>query len=305
VRVLREQGVAPWRFISPLLECDSAEEVLRRPELASFKRQVVALVDARRAAGEITFGSVYFRELNDGPWFGVNERTGYVPASLLKLPTLIAVLKREEREPGFLQREVTFAGARDDNRTIVFRPPETLVAGRRYTVAELCRRMAQYSDNNATHLLNGLVTLPEQGEAMRALGVLPELVATEGKLSVKAVSAFFRVLYNASYLSREHSELALDLLSRSSFRDGIVAGVPEGVAVCSKYGEAAVAPGTLQLHEFAIVYHGRRPYLLGVMSQGRDFAALARFIRDASHLVYLEVDRQTTGQGVQMTVPPR
>lgn len=297
VREIRDQGPARWRFINPLLECDSAESLLQLPELVSFKSRLSALVKERRAAGDIVFASVYFRELNDGPWIGINESIGYLPASLLKLPTLIAVLRRAERDPAFLSQRVTFEGRRDDNAMIVFRPPETLAPGRSYTVEDLCRRMVRYSDNNATGLLNALVTIPEQSEVLQGLGVLPELVETRGKLDVKTVAAFLRVLFNASYLDREHSETALEMLSQSYFRAGIIAGVPDEVAVCSKYGEAGLGAGVVQLHEFAIVYHESRPYLLGVMTQGRDFELLARFIRDVSRATYEEVDRQSHPAG--------
>lgn len=290
---IHEQGATPWRFVNPLLECDVVGRALSRPELVSFKDRLLALVDARRKSGELLFASVYFRELNEGPWTGVNERIGYIPASLLKLPTLIAVLKRAEGNPGLLELPVPYPGGRDLNATIVFRPPETLVPGESYTVEELLRRMVRYSDNNATSLLNSLVTLPEQEGVLRGLGVDPAAIESRGKLTVKAVSAFLRVLYNATYLDHESSEKALEMLSQAWFRDGIIAGVPPGTRVCSKYGEAAVGPGLVQLHEFAIVYHERRPYLLGVMTQGRDFGALARFLRDVSATVHEEVERQS------------
>lgn len=291
MREIREAGLAPGRWINPLLECEEAEAVLRRPALRPFKHRLQTLVDVRRTTGDIEFGSVYFRELNDGSWVGVNEQVGYIPASLLKLPVLISALKRAERDPAFLGRRVRFPGGRDLNAVMHFRPPEALASGASYTVEELCTRSVRYSDNNATGLLSELIPAPEQERTLRGLGVLPEMLEARGKLNVKTVSAFFRVLYNASWLDRERSELALEMLSRSSFREGIVAGVPADVRVSSKYGEAALQLRSYQLHEFAIVYHERRPYLLGVMSQGSDLAAMTRFIRDVSRAVYDEVDR--------------
>jgi beta-lactamase class A len=304
LRLIREQGPVPWHFINPLLECDRAEDLISRPELLPFKHLIVELVNSRRASGEIMFASVYFRELNDGLWLGVNEHVGYIPASLLKLPTLIAVLKRAERDPSFLAQRVRFAGQRDDNAIIAFRPDEALVPGRSYTVEELCRQMIRFSDNNATGLLNNLVTMPEQDETLRGLGVLPEMLQTRGKLDVKSVSSFLRVLYNASYLSREHSEMALEMMSQSSFRAGIIDGIPDDVVVSSKYGEAALGGDIVQLHEFAIVYVQQRPYLLGVMTQGRDFTALARFISDVSRAIYAAVEGQERAAAAAATALP-
>jgi beta-lactamase class A len=293
IREIREQGPRAWKFINPLLECDFAGPLLRQPELVDFQERLENLLNARRAAGEISLASVYFRELNEGLWIGINEDAEYIPASLLKLPLLISVLKRDEGDPSFLGTRVVFRGTRDENRMIVFRPPDTLVPGKSYTVEDLCRRMARFSDNNAAAVLKSMITGPEMDRTLLGLGVLPELLKTKGNVDVKAVSAFFRVLYNASYLNHEHSELALEMLSDSWFHEGIVGGVPDEVPVSSKYGETALGLNAYQLHDFAIVYHARRPYLLGVMTQGRDLAKQARVIQELSRLVYEEVDRQT------------
>jgi hypothetical protein len=149
--------------------------------------------------------------------------------------------------------------------------------------------MVRYSDNNAVRLVADALPPGEVDRTLLALGLLDEFRSTGGKLSVKSASSFFRVLYNASYLGREMSELALAMLSRSSFRDGLLAAVPGDVAACSKYGEAEVGPGLRELHEFAIVYHPRHTYLLGAMTQGRDFQEMARLLRDISRLVYADV----------------
>ncbi len=300
-REVREPAQGDWRFINPLLECELAEGVLDRPALHSFRHRLVALADIRRAAGEIEQASIFFRELNGGPSFGVRSRTGYVPASLLKLPTLLAVLKRAERRPGLLRESVRFAGPRDELEMVASRQPERLEPGRSYTVEELCRRMVRYSDNDAVRLLNALVSAAELEATLRGLGVLPELVEAKGRLDVRTISSFLRVLYNASYLSREHAELALEMLSQAWFREGIIGGLPEGVQASGKYGEAILDAGGFQLHEVAIVYHARRPYLLGVMTQGRDVGALKRFLRDVSRTVYDEID----GQAGTPTLPGR
>ncbi|MDO8560151.1 MAG: serine hydrolase [bacterium] len=56
-------------------------------------------------------------------------------------------------------------------------------------------------------------------------------------MSVKDYASFFRILYNASYLNREQSERALGLMTKTRFRDGIIAGVPAGRPVAHKFGE--------------------------------------------------------------------
>jgi beta-lactamase class A len=106
------------------------------------------------------------------------------------------------------------------------------------------------------------------------------------------------VLYNASYLNRELSEKALKHLSSSVFREGIIAGTPPGVEIASKFGERTIhvsdeEPDIMQLHDFGIIYFPKHPYLLGVMTRGKDFKELGKVIRDISHEVYEEVYRQS------------
>jgi beta-lactamase class A len=199
---------------------------------------------------------------------------------------LIAILKRSESDPALLTRPMTFGGGFDANSLMRFPPATTLTPGATYTVGELCRRMVRDSDNNATALLNTIVPRAEFDATLRGLGLDPDQIRNHGAVGIKSLTAFLRVLYNASYLDRATSEQALEMLSRASFRDGIVAGVPAGVAVAAKYGEYEPDPSSVQLHEFAIVYHARAPYLLGVMTAGYDYASLKRVIRDVSAAVY-------------------
>ena len=41
-------------------------------------------------AGRIRDVSVYYRDLLDGPWFGINESVEYNPASMMKVPVMVA-----------------------------------------------------------------------------------------------------------------------------------------------------------------------------------------------------------------------
>jgi len=126
----------------------------------------------------------------------------------------------------------------------------------------------------------------------------------EDSLTLSAYASYFRVLFNASYLNEEMSEKALRYLARSVFRDGMAAGIPPEVSLASKAGERIIptpdaedadgAPSeVLQLHEFGIIYHPERPFLLGITARGSDFQSLARVIRDITGLVYAEVDQQS------------
>jgi beta-lactamase class A len=240
--------------------------------------------------------AVYFRDLQDGPWFGINERMSFSPASLMKLPILIAYLKLEEQQPGMLtSRTLVWDDDEDWNGTQNLRPTQAIEHGKPYTVGELLYSMMAFSDNRAWHVLFKNIDYRFLQQILDELNVSYDPSRTEDFMTVRSYSSLLRVLYNASYLNKQHSEKALELLSHVDFRDGIVAGLAPGITFSGKFGERGLGlQGEIkQLHEFGIVYYPGNHYLLGVMTRGGDFARQAEVIRDVSRLVYTEVERQT------------
>ncbi|MBK7506590.1 MAG: serine hydrolase [Bacteroidetes bacterium] len=293
---LVERREGGFRFVNPLLECDLADDLLRNRELIPFKEQLADHLAARLAGSPDSAVSVYFRELNDGIWFGLGDTDRFAPASLRKLPMLIAVLKAAEQPGGgaLLDRQVPFELARDYNLDQNVRPSQAMVPGRRYAVRELLERMIILSDNNAFTLLGRVVDPAELDRVYALLRMQrPGAAGDDGFLSVQTYASFFRILYNATYLGKGASDWALSLLARSEFRAGLVAGVPPEVAVAHKFGEKSdQATGRVQLHDCGIVYFPNNPYLLCIMSRGPDFQALDEVIVEVSRLVYQEVARQ-------------
>jgi hypothetical protein len=116
-----------------------------------------------------------------------------------------------------------------------------------------------------------------------------------GYISVEDYAAFFRILFNASYLGHEASEKALALLARVEFTQGLRAGVPAEVEVAHKFGEFRLPAGEqqpFQLHDCGIVYASRSPYLLCVMTRGERVEPLPGVIAEVSRTVYESVSTQ-------------
>jgi hypothetical protein len=68
------------------------------------------------------------------------------------------------------------------------------------------------------NMLTGIMPIDFYTKVSNDLSItVPKKDTEENYLSVKDVATFFRILYNASYLSRDSSEYALDLLSRVTF----------------------------------------------------------------------------------------
>lgn len=287
----RHQG--NYKFINPLLECDSAN-FGQDPNLWHLKSDIQSVLDTHLNNKNITFASIYYRDLNNGPWIGINEKEDFSPSSLIKVPLMIAYYKLAEADPSILQKTLSY-NQPYDYRNQNFIPPVTIVPERQYTVEQLIDNMIIYSDNAAYTLLNNYIDAQIVIQTYNDLGVDISKGFNDPNgdiLSVKAYASFFRILYNSSYLSKSMSEKALLLLSQSTFTTGLKDGVPSSVPVAHKFGERQyIDTGQKQLHDCGIVYLPGKPYLICIMTRGQDFKKLTSAIKDVSAAIYTNLNK--------------
>lgn len=79
--------------------------------------------------------------------------------------------------------------------------------------------------------------------------------------------------------------MALRLLSRVAFRDGLVAGVPSAIPVSHKFGERGFLNEN-QFHDCGIVYYPLTPYFICVMVSGKKLEPLIPIIADISRMTF-------------------
>lgn len=285
------------RFTSPLLDVELPEGMTVGNEHIPFSFKVESFVQTLIERGSARDIAVYYRDLHEGPWFSIDKGTEYNPASMMKVPLMISWLKRAETNPQVLKRAFLYDGKKDMSVMQNIQPERKLTPGRRYTVEELLNFMIRYSDNNATAILYQEMDTKELIAVLDGMDVSNDPNEENNFITVYGYSGFFRILYNASFLNREMSEKALELLSHQDFTKGIAGGVPQGIVIASKFGEHAGGLNSeqKQLHEFGIVYHPEHPYILGVMTRGADFGRQAGIIRDISRMIYEEVDAMSRG----------
>lgn len=283
---LKELRAGGYRFVNPLLECDSRYSATNE-NLVRLQNSLNEYIDKALQTGIVTHISVYYRSLNNGPWIGINEDYNYQPASLLKVPLLIAVLKKSESDTTFLYKKILYDKILGSATTYIIEN-KSLILGDTYTVNQLLEYMIIYSDNDAKETLYKLLGEAYIHNVMAECGMSMDNVnMSMDFITVKEYSSFFRILYNSSYLNRDMSEKALELLSRASFNDGIPAKLPKNIKVAHKYGERAFADSDIkQFHDCGIVYSPNAPYLLCVMTKGKDFDQLVKIIADISGIVY-------------------
>ena len=291
---VREGG---YTFINPLLYCDVSENT-QFNQYKPIEDKFKSYINQSIKDGDVQNISVYFRGLNSGHWSGVNENDTYSPASLLKVPIMIAYLKEADSDGAVLQKQLTYHQTTDGNSGENFKPQSFILDGQTYTIEELIHYMIVDSDNNATALLQNNLDPNDLLEVYSNIGIPVSGSLTDENMSPKAYSYIFRILYNATYLSKSMSQYALELLSTSYFPEGLEAGLPPDIPSSNKFGERTVetknsATGVTtlsyrELHDCGIIYYPQNPYLLCVMTKGQDFGKLSKIISDISAMVYNE-----------------
>ena len=284
-----EVHAGAYKLINPLYECNNRESYGVK-EFSDLENILNNTIDKITSKNSVTRVSVYFRDLNNGPWFGINEKDDFAPSSLLKLPVMMAYFKNAQDDPSILTKLIKYNA---DPKGLIaqnFKPNISLEKGKSYTVEYLIERMIEGSDNVALGLLEDNIAGADVDKVTQDLGIPTATINTPNDfMNVRNYSGLFRVLFNSSYLNRNYSEKALEILSKSEFQDGLVKEIPSNIVVSHKFGERNQAGGLHQLHDCGIVYYPKRPYLICIMTKGQDFSDLVSTIDQISKKVYSEV----------------
>jgi beta-lactamase class A len=295
-----EQG--KYKFIRPILDSGYGDE---EETLKWFpaERQLKTSVEDIIAESPDISSAVFFLNLDNSGWFGVNNNDTFIPASLLKLPMLISYFKLHETEKDLFDQQILYQGENYNKLRNIGIGNGAIKPGETYTVRQLIEEMIIHSDNNALQLLykyrqNSLKQIFD--DLKIPLPSTDQEIADKDFVTTRDIGRFLLVLYNASYLNTEDSEQALKILSEAAFKDGLVAGVPENIVVSHKFGERELVDENdnlkVELHDCGIVYHPQIPYVVCIMTKGSSLDAQKTLIQKISRRLYEGVSLFSTKQ---------
>ena len=302
VKVVRENDSS---LIQPILYVEIESKQLLSP----LKSKINDYLDSKKQAGAYTSASVYLKDVQAGVYININPDSLYDPASLMKVPLLMIYLKQAETNPQLLKKTFVFT-QQAQNSTVALIKDKSLVVGKSYTVQELLYHMIVYSDNESFWILydhfgedifkelDKKLTIPANYDIIHYSKTDKHFIA-----NVNSMAYYFMVLYNASYLTKTASKYALDILTKSTFKEGLAKGIDPNVLIAHKFGERTLSYYVgnklenlqTEFHEFGIVYLKNRPYLLGVMTRGQQSNVLQTIVSDISKMVYDDFKNQSNG----------
>lgn len=284
VNEVHESG-GNYTFISPLLECNN-DNIYYNP--GRIKQNLDSYITETIKTKNISKISYYVRLLDNGSTFWYNENIKFIPASLVKLPLAISVMRQVSSED--LQKVIPITKAPTNSWQWDFEV-DNIKTWQSYSIYELLSEMLIHSDNNAAIALLDYLNTEKTLQTYERFGLWLVDFTTDNSLSmsVKSYASFFRVLYNSSYLTRESSEELLSLLSKSSFDLGIRWPIPKSVTVANKFWVRSLPGWEKHIHDCGIIYDIKSPYLLCIMTHGKNEQWQLEAIRNISKMVYEDI----------------
>lgn len=205
----------------------------------------------------LSYTSLYFEYLNTGANISVNQDVRILPASLIKVPLAMAVMKKVEKGDWKLYNQLMLTKEDRDNEwgDVYKYPIWTPIA-----IQTLLEEMLLNSDNTAYRILYRNLSMDEVKDVFVALG-LEDFFDQEWKITAKEYTRLLRSLYTANYINTEHSQFILQILSKTKYDDYLWQGIPDDIIFAHKIGENNSKTVIL---DAGIVYIWDRVYLISM-----------------------------------------
>lgn len=253
--------------------------------IINFKPLKEKFIEIQKRYSEKTL--VYFVYLNNASWVGLGEKDEFYAASTVKVPMAMSLMRAVEEKK--LSLADTYA-LQDFDMNADFGDLYKEGTDKELSADQLLTLMLEKSDNTATlaiaHILTGLgITDPLQnvykfmGWEQNMLGENPNYL----NMNLKTLANMFIALYDAQYVTVEHSNDILNHLNNSNFNNKIVAGVPRGINVVHKEGQGDT---NKTYSDCGIVYAPSRHYLLCATLIGGTENTANDFISELSRATY-------------------
>ncbi|MBU0572768.1 class A beta-lactamase-related serine hydrolase [Patescibacteria group bacterium] len=235
-----------------VIEKDKAElDETAKEVISSFKEKTKSLSGV--------YG-LYIIRLDNGVSYGVNENDTFEPASLNKLPVMLAMYL--EAEKGSINLETTYILKSSDKVAgsgSLYGKPE----GFELTYREILSYMGKESDNTAANIARNLLGEEKIKQAIEISGMENTVVIGEDqKTTPYDIGLFFEKLWEGDVISKKHKDELLGFLTDTIYEEWLAAGIPSSIDVAHKYGRE------IHVVNDAGILFTDEPFILVLLSKG-------------------------------------
>ena len=235
-----------------VIEKDKAElDETARETISSFKEKT------KNLSGVYGF---YVIRLNSGFSYGVNESDIFEPASLNKLPVMLAMYI--EAEKGDIDLETTYI-LKDSDKVTGSGSLYGKSEGYELTYRELLSYMGKESDNTAANIVRNFLGEEKIKQAINTIEMDNTVVIGEDQETTPYdIGLFFEKLWEGDIISKKHRDEILKYLTDTIYEEWLAAGIPSGTDVAHKYGRE------IHVVNDAGIIFADEPFILVLLSKG-------------------------------------
>jgi beta-lactamase class A len=222
---------------------------------------------------------LFLQDSRTGAWLGINEKENFVPASLLKMPIMMAILKKADRGEITLNDKIKLVGEDLDQNS-----GQLYKKGANYEISvwDLLKEMVLASDNTAKNVLKRQLSETELNAIFAHVGIPNPYLDSNGQMvTPRGYSRIFKSLYFSTFLPDSLSEKGLDLTTDTGMENLISAGLPPEIQVAHKYGERPDG-----ISDCGIIYHPKSVYFLCIMTKDIEIPKARELIANSSKIIF-------------------
>ena len=255
---LKNKSSEWWiEFQSPFIYHISKFSDKKAKQKFKNKEQVLSAINSLVLNLRGTYG-IYFFDLTNEQFFGINENEIFTSASVNKVPIMVSFYQQVEK--GILKEDGRYVLKTPDVQdygtgTLQYQKP-----GTKYTYSELVELSGRLSDNTAALVLQNLVGANKIQASLDKLGMKGTSIK-DNTTTPKEMTDYFAALYKGSLLKEEYKEKIFAALTNTEFEDRIPKGVPEDVRVVHKIGNE------IQVYNDCGIIFADNPYVLCILSK--------------------------------------
>jgi len=232
---------------------------------------------------------VYVHDLVSNTDFGYGQDQKFNPGSLYKVPLMMAYFKMETEDPTIDSQDFMRVTPEDRNAGQFYKPLKSLELNQPKNAWEMLEYMIEYSDNEATDILYAFVGPERMKKIFNDFNLEFSTNIDQQAISPKDFTQFLLAIYQQNFLGPYSSKMATDLLLKTQFDRGITQALID-TRVAHKFGTPKKVNGSYQLHDCGIIYT-KHPYILCVMSQGKNLQSLESILKLISEYTNNEINQ--------------
>ncbi|MEK7497780.1 MAG: serine hydrolase [Patescibacteria group bacterium] len=222
-----------------------------------------------------------FIDLTTGKAYSLKGNESFQAASLIKLPTAVALYKEAEVGKLDLDSVHTLSDSEklEGNGSLAGFP-----TGTKITYRNIVKYMLTQSDNTAFNIVEIFLGDRKIQKTIDSLGMTKTSIA-DNLTSADDIALILRELKEGNILNPIDSDEILSYLKQSKFDSWLVAGIPQGVEIAHKYGREIGV-----VNDAGIIY-SPRPYILVILSKEVNEKEADSIFPELSKLFYDEVSK--------------